>query len=316
MFDAQDRPASKKAAPKKKTTYVPPKKAPVSKPKTTYKAPAKASSSSSSSSGGSSGGGSSGGGGGGIKKSNDKPQRDALKDLLSSGFKDQLTIKLASINTSYLAGDAGMMKGYAERTGVLQDSKDANDKAEAASSQANLGNRARETADILANAAAQGAGETDTLRAKEMTLRNWAANQVEVTRAYHDTLASNNAAVTELNADTWQSRFNLANQMLGDTEQVYSNYYNQMSDAATQLGNLYSNPYSNAYSSSGAKEAFKQMKENASKSWANPGVDAAIKDWQGTMQADKTPLNATILQQSIDKKSQQKRPEGNTLQEW
>lgn len=315
MFYSPDISASKKAAPKKTTTYVPPKNAPVSKPKTTYKAPAKASSSSSSSSGGSSGGGSSGGGGG-IKKSNDKPQRDALKDLLSSGFKDQLTIKLASINTSYLAGDAGMMKGYAERTGVLQDSKDANDKAEAASSQANLGNRARETADILANAAAQGAGETDTLRAKEMTLRNWAANQGEVARAYHDTLASNNAAVTELNADTWQSRFNLANQMLGDTEQVYSNYYNQMSDAATQLGNLYSNPYSNAYSSSGAKEAFKQMKKNASKSWANPGVDAAIKDWQGTMQADKTPLNATILPQSIDKKSQQKRPEGNTLQEW
>lgn len=256
------------------------------------------------------------GGGGGIKKSNDKPQRDALKALLGrKGFKRQLNSKLANITGTYGKQDATILKGYDERTGVLLTQKDANEAASGAASQGNLQNRARETSDILANAAAQGAGETDTLRAKHMALNNWAANQAEVDRSYFDTRISNNAAISELNSDTYQSRFNLANQMLSDTESTYANYYNQMADAATQLGNLQANPYSNAYSKKGAKNAWAKMKKYAKANWDNPGVDPTVAGWEGSMKTNSLQTNSGVLTEDGGEPAQ-KRPEGTTLTQW
>lgn len=256
-----------------------------------------------------------GGGGGGIKKSNDKPQASALESLLKSGLQSVLNKQIADLQQVYKDSDAAVLKDYRTKMAANQSSQVANEESEAAASNENLVNRAREATDILANVAAQGAGETDTLRAKHMALSNWAANQGDVNRAYFDTRNSNNSARTELNTDTYGSRYNLANQLGIDQATQYANYYDKMASTATQLGNLRSNPYSNAYSKSKASKAYKDVAKYAASTWDNPGVSATIKDWQPEVAEDKSATNNALLAGQTQE-PKQKRPEGTTLQAW
>lgn len=263
----------------------------------------------------SSGGGGGGGGGGGVRKTNDKAQVSALKKMLSSGLGKARDTKLGNLNRVYTQQRSTLLQSYGEKVGALDLTRKDNEKSESDASFANLGNRARESGDLLSEAAQQGAGETDTLRSQLMAVRNWDANQGEVNRSYFDTLRSTNSAITDLNADTRTAQVNMMGQLRSDQEQVWANYYNQRADAYTQLGNMMANPYSNAYSKKGAKSAYSGMAKSASSAWKNPGISSAERNWQGSVQAEEGRQNFSDIRAAAAPK-ERKRPEGATLREW
>ena len=230
---------------------------------------------------------------GGIQKNADDAQVSALEKLLNSGFEEALSQRLSNIGKTYRQGDRILLSGYDERAANLSELRRDAERSEAGSSFANVGNRARETNDVLAEAASQGAGETDLLNAQLMAVRNWAANQGEVNRAFYDSISSNNAATVDLNADTKSARFNLAQQMLSDKEQATATYANQMADAATQLGNIQGNPYSSAYNADGGEDAWDQMVSAATRVFNNRGVSSKVTDWEGWQQPEQEKQNNT-----------------------
>ena len=73
----------------------------------------------------------------------------------------------------------------------------------------------------LAQAALQGAGETDTLRGQFMAVRNWDANQADVNRSYFDTTRSINSSLQDLNSDVRQQRVNLATYQMVTSGSAY-----------------------------------------------------------------------------------------------
>ena len=293
-----------------KIVYTAPKAPVVKSTKKKTTTTSKKSSGTSSGSGGSSGGG---GGGGGIQKASDKPQLAALKSLLDSGFKRALDQKLANTQLLYEQQDADLLKGYRARIGGLAGSRADNDKSEVDASFGNLSNRARESNDLLAQAAMQGAGETDTLKTQLMAIRNWDANQADVNRSFFDTQRSINSSIADLNADTRTARINLATGALGDYDQAWTNYYNQRADAYAQMGNIHANPYSDSHNAKST--AYKDMAKEASSSWKNPGVQANIRNWEGTVKEQEQRLNNSMFGNAAVVK-ERKRPEGSTLRKW
>lgn len=261
---------------------------------------------------GAGGGGGGGGGSSAPQKASDKPQIAALEKLLKNGFAAQRGQKIANVQNLYKKQDAELVQGYNDRMGSLTLAKRDNEKAEADASFGNLTNRARETTDLLAQSAAQGAGETDVLRTQLMALRNWDANQQDVNRSYFDTMRSTNTAMTDLTADTRHARVNLATEALADQEQVWANYYNQRADAYTQIGNIHANPNSDSYNKKST--AFDSMSKEASSHWKSPGVASNITGWTGA-KVTEDKLNNTQMKNAA-RPVNLKRPEGSTLKKW
>ena len=291
-------PAPRKAAAPKKAPA--PRKAAAPRKATTTKKAAAPSSSNSSNSSSS------------VKKSSDKQQVAALEQLLNSGFAKARDQRLANIDTAYKQGDSILLAGYDSRIKSLLDMREDNEKAEGASSWANQSNRAREAGDILAEIASQGAGETDQMQANLIAARNWAANQLEVGRAFQDSQASSNNTIVDLNADVRSARYNLANQAGNDREQAWANFSNQMADTATQLGNIYANPYSDSHKAD-TKSMWDKMNKAVTEVWKNPGVDAGITQWSGTAQPKQVRLNDSLLGEGQPSIPAPRRPEGSTL---
>lgn len=248
------------------------------------------------------------------KKINDAPLVAALQAMLDTGFASARDTKLANIELTLSGQDKIMLDDYLKRASGLEGSRADNEKAEADSTFANFANRARERGDILNQATAMGAGESDTLRSALMALRNWSANQGDVNRSYYDTLRSVNSAITDLNTDTRSARTNLYTAANSDRESIWTNYYNQRSDAFTQLGNIKSNPNSDSY----AKDAdvFARAAESAGEAWKSPGVPSAVADWQGTTLAEERALNNTDAAAMVTNIGVARKPEGATLRKW
>ena len=263
------------------------------------KASAKASTSSSASSG--------------VKESSDKPQLTALQGLLKGGFAKAREQKLKNAFTLYAAQDKDLVNGYNSRMAGILKNRDDNEKSEVDASFANLSNRARESTDLLAQAASQGAGETDTLKTQLMAIRNWDANQADVNRSYFDTQRSINSSIADLNADTRTARMNLAVDALGDYDQIWTNYYNQRADAYTQMGNIHANPYSDSHDPKST--AYAGMAKEASSAWKNPGVNKSLQNWKGSVQEQERKLNNSAYK-GADTVNNIKRPEGSTLKKW
>ena len=263
------------------------------------KASAKASTSSSASSG--------------VKESSDKPQLTALQGLLKNGFAKAREQKLKNAFTLYAAQDKDLVNGYNSRMAGILKSRDDNEKSEVDASFANLSNRARESTDLLAQAASQGAGETDTLKTQLMAIRNWDANQADVNRSYFDTQRSINSSIADLNADSRTARMNLAVDALGDYDQIWTNYYNQRADAYTQMGNVHANPYSDSHDPKST--AYASMAKEASSAWKNPGVNKSLQNWKGSVQEQERKLNNSAYK-GADTVNNIKRPEGSTLKKW
>ena len=267
---------------------------------------------------------SSGGGGGakasasssassGVKESSDKPQLTALQGLLKGGFAKAREQKLKNAFTLYAAQDKDLVNGYNSRMAGILKNRDDNEKSEVDASFANLSNRARESTDLLAQAASQGAGETDTLKTQLMAIRNWDANQADVNRSYFDTQRSINSSIADLNADSRTARMNLAVDALGDYDQIWTNYYNQRADAYTQMGNIHANPYSDSHNPKST--AYANMAKEASSAWKNPGVNKSLQNWKGSVQEQERKLNNSAYK-GADTVNNIKRPEGSTLKKW
>lgn len=321
------------------------------------------SSSSSSSGSTKSGSGSSGGGGGGgtandpyaaavraqnrkERRAQHKAARRALQDaatigrqaaslkaaLGSEGFIKALNTGLANIARVQAQTDATLMQGYQSRLGSLDNAAADNEKAGAGQTVANLSNRGRERANALSEVAAQGAGESDALRAQQMSLRNWNANQSEVNRNFYDTLTSVNSSLHDLNADTKTARINNALQAEADRGQAYAGYYDQMSQTQTQLGNLYGQQaadYSAALEQVGNKRTRRRLKraQNQSSSaydaaagyagqaYSSPGASAELQAWTGAEDFDGYVNPGTVLNASSSSTDLAK-PEGATLRRF
>lgn len=248
------------------------------------------------------------------RKSNDAPQIAALQAMLDSGFGQARDTKLGNIATLLGQQDKTMLEDYTKRSGALLGSSLDNDKSEADASFANLANRARERGDILSQASAQGAGESDTLLTTLAALRNWSANQADVNRSFFDTQRSVGSAITDLNSDTRTARSNLYGASLSDQEQVWSNYYNQRADAYTQMGNIQASTTSDSYKAD--SDSYAKAAAEAGTSWKSPGIPAAIADWKGDVQPSEQKLNNTDASAAVTNLGTRKKPEGATLRKW
>jgi len=301
--------------------------------------------------GGSSGGGSGGGGGGGYgsqawynrqqsKAANKyleqaktiQEQIDALRKALGpKGFERALRQKLSNVRLSMRQSDAELRQGYHDRVGSLQQTAEDNEKAGAGQGYANLQNRARERANSVAEAAQQGAGETDILAAQQISLRNWQSNQNEVQRSFFDTKSSIEASLTDLTTDTRSARISNVQQANADKEQLWTGYYDQRSETLTALGNALGQQaeyYGLAQEAKGSKKAkagqkraakqsgraFTQASLTAGQAWDSPGVRAGLRNWEGAdldMERPNSRLTA-----AVPNELSQARPEGATLRKW
>lgn len=325
-------------------------------PKSNPKPPAGGGGGGGKSSGGGSGGSGSGGNGGGgsdpyayAKAQERKADREANRRYLDQaavlqqqinairlalgkkGFKRELDIKLGNILRTQRIVDSDLMRGYRDRVGSLENTAEDNEKAASGQTVANMQNRSRERANALSEAMAQGAGESDVLRAQQMSLRNWQANQAEVNRSFFDTLTSVNSSLTDLTTDTRTARVNNVIEANADREQLYTNYYDQRAETLTQLGNTlgqqaeYYGLANEAIASKGTRgkqkgagkrsgAAFKGASLEAGKAWRNPGVKKGLRTWEGAADFEGALNNSQFSSASTE--IAPPAPEGATLRKW
>jgi len=259
-------------------------------------------------------------------------QINALKVALGNkGYRKALRIQLRGVRGDLFDTDALLMKGYRERLGSLRNQAEDNEKEGAGRSNAALNNRSRERANAMSEAALQGAGESDTLRAQGASLRNWQANQSEVTRAYHDTLTSVNSALTDLTVDTRTGRAQAYRDANTARNTLWTDYYGNRSEVYTALGNAYGQQAeyyglaNEAIPSKKVKQkqriaarryggAVRQSSLTTGKAWENPGIPKRIKNWEGA-----NPFESAMNQEVRFNEQTEiapKRPEGASLREW
>ena len=280
-------------------------------------------------SGGSDGGG--GGGGGGsynaAARASSRKQNEATAALvdqqrqLIDAFANQRDIKLANIARAFTDSDARLLDNYRTALAGLEGTRANNEKAEADASFSNVANAIRERGNILAEAAANGAGESDLLRAQLQALRNFSNNQGEVNRSFYDTLQSINNSVTALNNDTATSRTNLYNQREADREAAWANFANQTADAWTQIMNIESantnvdsdtsEAYNRRYADAGAQAA-----SAVRNSYSRKAIPAGWTEWEGKGSTEDRRLVSNNRAAMVNLGGQTKRPEGATLRRW
>ena len=302
-------------------------------------------------------GGSSGGGGGGggsdpfafAKAQERKADREARnqhlemaatlqqqiaglrKALGPKGFKERLDRQLRNIRISERQTDAELLRQYRERFGTLAATADDNEKAASDASYANLANRSRERANALSEAQANGAGESDMLRAQQMSLRNWQANQHELNRSFYDTRTSIRTGLVDLTTDTRGQRMTNETEANADREMVTNSYWDRRSEALTALGNTLgqqAQEYSlanQAVASKGTKAkqkhashlsgaAFGQASLASGNGYESPGVSKKIRKWDGRDLKQERMNNAVFSSAATEIDAP--RPEGSRLREW
>lgn len=240
---------------------------------------------------------------------------------LLAGFEKQRDTKLSNIDQTLQDSERLLLENYGTASDSLGGLLSDNDKAESDLTFQNISNTVRERQDLLAQAALQGAGETDVLRTQVQALRNYADNQGGINRAFFDTLRNVNNATSALNTDTYSARANLSTQAESDRESAYSNYYNQMADTYNQIFNIENSntnrnsatsvAYQAAYGNAAAKTA-----EYAGMSYERQGLPSGLDQWQGRREISSRDLTSSNQAAAISLNTELKRPEGSTLRKW
>ena len=251
------------------------------------------------------------------KKAADATKRsvDALHGQLAALDKSK-NQSIANIDKRLKEGRALIDTAFQSLSGALLGSQADNEKSEHDQTYVNLANRGRERADILAETALQGAGETDVLKTQAMALRNWAANQAEVNRAYHDTQRSINTEKTSLNSNTKQNLHNLYAQANVDKTAVFDDYYKGQADVWNQIFNIENSMHDNDQYKVAYKDADKKAQTAIGSKYKDPGTPNEIKNWSGMEVTEKQLNNSQFGLQDYGTSQQMKKPEGATLRKW
>jgi hypothetical protein len=152
-------------------------------------------------------------------------------------FRNALDTKLGNLEESREEQLGALEKGFGERWGSLAADERNNEISASDASATNEGNLGRERTMALAEAAAQGAGESDQLRTQLMSLRSWDNNQNEVNRAYHDSARGIQNSRIDLVGDTRTAMQNVWYEADADKQQLWNDFHAQQSESYTALGN-------------------------------------------------------------------------------
>lgn len=256
------------------------------------------------------------------------------------GFEQALHQHLQNALQEYRRSDRTLMTGFRTKAGALAGAARDNEQALGDQSFANTANRIRERAAATSNTALQGAGESDTLRAQQMSLRNWDANQAEVSRSYLDTLRSVNSSLADLNTDTKTARVNMAQSLNQQRGSLWDQYYSNRADAWNQLSNLYGqqaqlfaqasgiqkNPESASYNKNDpfgdlrdrserrSAAALRRSSRNTGLAYDDPGISPQLRRWHGRDQFASLAPAAAVRANSRGTRAVG--PEGATLRSW
>ena len=115
------------------------------------------------------------------------------------------------------------------------ESGSANEQDQAAKTSANVTNRARERTALLSQAASQGAGETDQLRAQIQAYLNSDANQQEVERSFFDTERSINSQIAGAASQAETSRRSAWAQNQESKSNAWNEFWKNTGDVWTNI---------------------------------------------------------------------------------
>ncbi len=262
----------------------------------------------------------------------DRPDKDSARLPVSQtrerNLMDERNTKLANQQRAYRTQDDLLLEQFDERLHTLEQSAEDNEVAADSQTGAALANRARERANAVSEVFLQGGGESDLLRAQQMALRNYEANQQEVNRNYRDSLSSINASRADLTADTKTARLSALGQFNSDRELIWNNFYDAKAEAETQLGNTYGQMaeyYGLANEQVGRKKyrrrqrrltkrsdaAFMDAAHTAAQAWSAP-TDTRVAKWEGAADVEGA-LNNGVFASTGTELS---KPEGASLRRW
>jgi hypothetical protein len=160
-----------------------------------------------------------------------------LDQLLGAlgGFASGRDVQVNNANKSLDDTLLSILQNYNQASQDYQKSGDANDADQAAKSAANVTNRARERMSLLQNAASQGAGETDQMKAQIQAFLNGDANQQEVDRAYQDTNRSILSQIAGANNQAETQRRSAWAQNQEAIGKAQNDYFKNMQDTLTNI---------------------------------------------------------------------------------
>lgn len=223
-------------------------------------------------------------------------QARALIHALDATFAQARDQNLADVERSLNEQLDQLKAGHAVRYGDLLEGQADNEKEQGGRQETAFENLVKERSDTMTQILAQGAGETDALRATVLAARNYRDNQSEANRAYFDTLRSIRGGVNDLNEDVRTSMLNQHTRAESERERLWTDFYNRRSETWTQLGNV-RQQQANLYSTStemgvnkdsemkaanaNAAQAFMEASNEAGKSYVTQGAPTELKDWKG-----------------------------------
>ena len=160
-----------------------------------------------------------------------------INTLLGSltGYATGRDTQIANAQAVYENALKGLDSQYANQLLDLLDASKINEADETAKTFANRQNRARERQSILEQAASQGAGETDQLRAIVQAFENADANQLEVTQSYYDSLTGINNSLGQANTNAENARRNAWGQQQDALSQAMNEYYRNYTQVWTDV---------------------------------------------------------------------------------
>lgn len=152
-----------------------------------------------------------------------------------SGYSKGRDTQVSNAEAIYANALKGLDSQYANQLLDLLNAAKINEGDETAKTFANRQNRSRERQSILEQAASQGAGETDQLRAIIQAFENADANQLEVTQSYYDSLTGINNSLGQANTSTENARRNAWGQKQDALSQAMNEYYKNYTQTWTDI---------------------------------------------------------------------------------